>query len=252
MLGRLRSPLLREALTHAEPAGAVRGFRPKPSARHHYHRHSPDGLVVIGDANTSVNPVYGQGLTVAAFGAQALARAVATHDGIGHAAARAARRDIHTASAQAWLISGAEDARFPSTVGGPSNVLVKAQHRFLDRALARASTDPRVAKAFHDTMSMVSPAALLRPTVLSSVLLGARWHAHHYDTCWAAAGFAVPRRVPVQRRRVAPARGRRRGHPCPDRAPPALHPHRRPGRRRRGRNVPHSKQLWAGDLWRSD
>ncbi|MFE3105386.1 NAD(P)/FAD-dependent oxidoreductase [Nocardia tengchongensis] len=172
MLGQLRSPLLREVLAHAEPASPVRGFRPKPSVRYHYHRCAPDGLVVIGDAATSFNPVYGGGLSVAALGARALERAVADHGEIGHAAARAARRGIHAAAGPAWTISAAEDVRFPTTIGGPSNVVVKVQHRFLDRALARASTDPRVTEAFHQTMSLVaSPAVLLRPAVLASILL---------------------------------------------------------------------------------
>lgn len=170
-LARLRSPLLREALQHAEPASAVRGFRPKPAVRRHYHRNAPDGLVAIGDAACTTNHTHG--MTIAALGAQALERAAASHGGIGHATARAARRGIHTASRQAWAMAAADDARFPATRGGPSHVLVTAQRRYLDRALARASSDPKVAAALHDTMALVaSPTALLRPAVLGSVLLG--------------------------------------------------------------------------------
>ncbi|MER7578418.1 FAD-dependent monooxygenase [Kitasatospora sp. NPDC097691] len=172
-LARLRDPLLREALRDAEPAGEVRGFLPGPGVRRHYERSCPDGLVAVGDAASTFNPVYGQGVTVALFCARELRRTVLRHGGIDHAAARDARRAVAAASKNPWVMSCAEDARFDTTTGAPTGALLKLQHRFLDKVLAGATRDPLVTAAFHEVMSLVEPPSLLfRPSVLSAVLRG--------------------------------------------------------------------------------
>ncbi|MFE6051286.1 FAD-dependent monooxygenase [Kitasatospora sp. NPDC056446] len=170
-LEQLRDPLLREALHTAEPAGEVRGFLPGPGVRRHYERGGPDGLVAVGDAASTFNPVYGQGVTVALFCAQALRRTALRHGGIGHAAARDARSAIATSSKNPWVMSCAEDARFDTTTGAPSGALLKIQHRFLDKVLSGATRNPLVTAAFHEVMSLVEPPTLLfRPAVLGAVL----------------------------------------------------------------------------------
>ncbi|MFI5643172.1 FAD-dependent monooxygenase [Kitasatospora sp. NPDC051705] len=170
-VGLLRDQSIREALRNAEPDGEVRGFVPGPGVRRHYERSSPDGLVVVGDAVSTFNPVYGQGVTVALFCAQALRRTALRHGGIGHATARDARREIATASKNPWVMSCSEDARFAATTGAPSGALLKLQHRFLDKVLAASVNDPAVTAAFHEVMSLVAPPTLLfRPSVLAAVL----------------------------------------------------------------------------------
>ncbi|MDH6576171.1 FAD-dependent monooxygenase [Kitasatospora sp. MAP5-34] len=172
-LGLLRDPSMRELLASAEPASDIRGFRPGPGVRRRYDRRSPEGLVVTGDAACTFNPVYGQGITVAAFGARALRAAVARQGGIGATAAAAARKGIAAVAKDAWVMSSSEDVRFPSTTGGPSGALVRAQHRYLDRVLARATTNPHVCAAFQDVMSLIAqPTALFHPSVLVPVLRG--------------------------------------------------------------------------------
>ncbi|SCF81659.1 MULTISPECIES: NAD(P)/FAD-dependent oxidoreductase [Streptomyces] len=169
----LRDPSLRELLVRAQPAGAVRGFWPGPGVRRHYERRAPGGLVVIGDAVCTFNPVYGQGITVAALGARALRAAAERHGSIGHRMADTARKGIAAATNTAWMLSSSEDVRFPATTGGPAGLPVRAQHRYLDRVIRRATVDPAVCNALHEVMSLVAaPTALMRPAVLRSVLRG--------------------------------------------------------------------------------
>ncbi|MBO1418802.1 NAD(P)/FAD-dependent oxidoreductase [Streptomyces sp. FH025] len=172
-LAQLRDPGMREALLDAEPAGEVRGFLPGPGVRRHYARSAPEGLVVVGDAASTFNPVYGQGVTVSLFCAQALRRTALRHGGIGHDAARAARREVSAVSKAAWMMACTEDARFTATTGGPSGALIRFQHRFMDKVLAGATRDPLVTAAFHEVLSLVAPPTLLfRPSVLAAVLRG--------------------------------------------------------------------------------
>ncbi|MBD0694788.1 NAD(P)/FAD-dependent oxidoreductase [Streptomyces sp. CBMA123] len=172
-LSQLRDPALREMLREAEPAGEVRGFLPGPGVRRHYERSAPEGLVVVGDAASTFNPVYGQGVTVSLFCAQVLRRTAARHGGVGHATARDARREVAAVSKTAWMMSSAEDVRFTATTGGPSGALVRLQHRYLDKVLRGATHNPEVTAAFHEVLSLVAPPTrLFHPSVVAAVLRG--------------------------------------------------------------------------------
>ncbi|MBU3063104.1 FAD-binding protein [Nocardia sp. NEAU-G5] len=168
-----REPLLEDMLHTAEPVGEVWGFRPGPSVRRHLEAHNtPDGLIALGDAHTCLNPVYGQGMSTTIDAAIGLRAAAQRHRDIGPRTARAARAAITAASAAPWMMSTAEDGRYKGTINAPTGPLIRAQHRYLDQVLARATTDPRAAHAFERVMSLIAPpASLFRPSILVPIVL---------------------------------------------------------------------------------
>ncbi|MFD7639426.1 NAD(P)/FAD-dependent oxidoreductase [Kitasatospora sp. NPDC059795] len=172
-LGELRDPAIAEAIAGAEPVGPARGFVPGPSVWRRHERTDPPGFLALGDAACTFNPVYAQGISVAALGARALREAARRHGALGPATVREARRAICAVTRHPWVIAANEDVRFAGTTGGGRGPVVRLQHRYLDRVLVRAATDATVSAAFHRVVSMVEPpSALFRPSVLGPVLFG--------------------------------------------------------------------------------
>jgi hypothetical protein len=144
-------------------------------------RHFPDGFLVLGDAVCSFNPIYGQGMTVAALHAMALRRCL--EDG----PQRLAHRFFSTAANatdHAWNMATGADLALPA-VDGARSLQVRLTNAYINRLLAVAAHDPVVAASFTRVAGMVEPpSSLLHPTLALRVLrpqaqtnASARWRA---------------------------------------------------------------------------
>ncbi|MFX0571139.1 NAD(P)/FAD-dependent oxidoreductase [Bacillus pumilus] len=72
----LAHPAIADAITHLTPYTKPKGFRVPSCVRYHYEQmHNwPSGLLVMGDALCTLDPIHGQGMTKAALEAQTLER----------------------------------------------------------------------------------------------------------------------------------------------------------------------------------
>jgi 2-polyprenyl-6-methoxyphenol hydroxylase-like FAD-dependent oxidoreductase len=162
-----------DALATAEPLGeiATHGFPAHVRRRYERVAGFPAGLLVTGDALCSFNPIYGQGMTVAALEASALGRCLA--DGDEDLAERwfAAVRPIVD---HAWDLAAGGDLALPE-VAGPRPARVRLTNAYLGRLIAVAEHDAEVALAFISVTGMLAhPRTLLRPALVRRVLAGAR------------------------------------------------------------------------------
>ena len=165
----LRFPDIYQAIRDAQPLDDPVAFRFPASVRHRYERldRFPDGLLVLGDAVCSFNPIYGQGMSVAAVEALALR---------GHlergAEPRPRRwfRDLAGVVDVPWEMAAGGDLVFPG-VQGRRTVKTRLVSAYLARLHAAAANDAGLASAFVRVAGLVAPPqSLLRPGVVVRVL----------------------------------------------------------------------------------
>jgi hypothetical protein len=137
----LRSPLLYETIKAAEPVSAIFGYRNTDNQRRHFERlrRWPEGFVVIGDASCTFNPIYGQGMTVAAMTAVALDQILTKQRKRSGAdlfgPARQLQRQVAKTNTGAWTMATTEDLRYPWTEGAQIDLPTRIMHSYADRVL---------------------------------------------------------------------------------------------------------------------
>jgi 2-polyprenyl-6-methoxyphenol hydroxylase-like FAD-dependent oxidoreductase len=153
-----------ELVTSAKPLTEIESYRFRANQRRVYEgmKRFPEGYLVIGDAVCSFNPIYGQGMSVAASEAKALDESVAAGlDGLSRRFHDRVRKIVDIA----WVIATGEDLRFPQVEGRrpPGAWFV---NRYLERVHAVASHDQVVCRKFFDVLNLLAPPqSLMSPRV---------------------------------------------------------------------------------------
>ncbi|HUE04602.1 MAG TPA: hypothetical protein VMR62_33935 [Bryobacteraceae bacterium] len=125
--------------------------------------------MVFGDAISSFNPIYGQGMSVAALEAMELAAAL--RDGSRELARRFFRRAARVVD-MPWTISVGNDLRMPETVG-PRNAGVNFVNWYMTKLHKAAHSERVAAMAFFKVANLLAPPpSVMRPRVVRSVLKG--------------------------------------------------------------------------------
>jgi hypothetical protein len=177
-------PEMLSALLCAEPMGEVAQYRTPSSRWRRYDRvrRFPDGLLVFGDAICSFNPIYGQGMTVAALEAMVLDRCLRRGS--------AALADRFFAAAAkpigvAWQLAVGSDLSLPE-IPGPRPRSVRLTNWYVDHVQAAAETDTVIAEHFLKVAGFSRPpASLMYPTTMMRVA-AANWR--HRRRSGAEAG----------------------------------------------------------------
>lgn len=168
-----------ELIQHLEPVSDIAIHRQTGNRRNRYGRSRawPAGLLAVGDAYCAFNPVYGQGITVAACQALLIRDALkqnrmsAAH---GPMQTRRLQRRIGAVADLPWSVATSEDLRHPSSSGSQTlpQKLLNLWSTQLGRLAAHGDRAAylALARVYH---LMAAPAMLFNPAVIFSVCRGA-------------------------------------------------------------------------------
>jgi 2-polyprenyl-6-methoxyphenol hydroxylase-like FAD-dependent oxidoreductase len=169
------------ALREAEPLSEPMAYKFPANFRVHYERmvRFPDGLAVVGDAFASLNPVYGQGMTIACLDALELdkslkeqRRLVGQGDVTG--LSRRCLAAVTNAKEGPWTMATSEDFRDPAVLG-KRPVLFPVMRWYFDQVHLATMKDDEVMRVFIRATNMVDGAEnLLSPRTILRVLRAAR------------------------------------------------------------------------------
>ena len=166
----LPAPYIYEVLRTSEPVSEPASARFPASIRRRYEKLTrfPGGFLVFGDAISSFNPIYGQGMSVAALEATELAAALQEGEEA-DLAGRFFRRAAKVVD-MPWSISVGNDLRMPETVG-PRNAGVSFINWYMTKLHKAAHWDPVPAMAFFQVANLLAPPpSVMRPAVALRVL----------------------------------------------------------------------------------
>ena len=183
---RLISPAIAETLQDAEPLTEPRGYRLPECIRRHYEQMEqwPAGLLVLGDAFCYFDPIYGQGMTVAAIEVDTLATCLHEQQGqLQPGFERRILQRMQDATYPAWWRSAIEDLRWPGvTHSGPEplkdlpllhkyfDLCMKLSTRQIVKQMQTGDFNPLYMNYFLMNWLFISPRDVVNASMLSTLL----------------------------------------------------------------------------------
>lgn len=166
----LPNPALYEAMKHATPRSKISGYRYAENRLRHFEqlKKQPEGFIAVGDAVCNFNPIYGQGMTIAALEALAL-DACLQKRGMQKGFAHTFQKKVARLLVMPWMLATAADRRNSQakTRGFPSNLAGS----YTDALIAQLPKDPALFLTFLEVIHMLRPLTLLfSPHIMVKVI----------------------------------------------------------------------------------
>ncbi len=173
----VRTPEVFRLLKHANPITQVSSYSIKANTRYRYGDMPdwPQGLIIVGDAVARFNPVYGQGMTTAAFAAELLADSLIEMNNdrfLNKNTPRAYwernfQQALDNRLNQAWMLSTSQDNK-SSRTGFKS----KVKRVYLDHLASIALKDKVVHQGIIQVTQLSKPLhTLVHPSILYRALI---------------------------------------------------------------------------------
>lgn len=175
----LADPIIAEWLQKLEPVTGPRGYRIKELFRHHFEEMQewPSGLLVLGDAFCNFDPVYGQGMTMAAIEVDTLETCLhSQHSNPQTDFEKNVLERLQKVNEPAWWLNCVADLKWPGVeyTGKPLKGIDFAQ-KYLDLFVKHATIqdDSELYLLFWAVTSILfSPSKLFNPQIMETISNG--------------------------------------------------------------------------------
>ncbi|WP_405487226.1 NAD(P)/FAD-dependent oxidoreductase [Streptomyces sp. NBC_00096] len=168
----IRDPIVGELLEGKKPLTDVAVTQGTANRRVYFEKAElPDGFFAVGDSVATFNPLYGQGMTVAAQGLLAV-RALLRAKGLAHPSiGMEAQRALAPQVATAWELATSQDILYPGATGMEPRTGAGLLNSYVSRLMTGATTQEELTSAFLEVITMSSPPTYwLKPSVVWQVL----------------------------------------------------------------------------------
>ncbi|MFI9382294.1 FAD-dependent oxidoreductase [Kutzneria sp. NPDC052558] len=171
----LSHPLLADLMASAEPLGPIAGHRTADNRRRRYDTIHPwpEGFVVVGDASSAFNPVYGHGMTVAARNALSIRNGLRRHGPIA-GTAQIIQASVTSGGLDAWQLAVGQDVRSQQLLDGVRpDLRSRLLYAYSDRMARVARRRQDLFALQLDVYTLTSPASrVFSPQAVLATLLG--------------------------------------------------------------------------------
>jgi 2-polyprenyl-6-methoxyphenol hydroxylase-like FAD-dependent oxidoreductase len=174
--GSLTQPDIYHEISQAVPLSDIKTYHVPEVRWRHYEklRRFPDGLLVVGDAVCRFDPIFGQGMSVAAKEARLLHQMLHTEERRGNHALTGFGPRFHHAMASVvavpWSLATSEDCRYPQAAGHRPWGVTFLQW-YVAQIFALSATRTEVYGSFLEVLNLLkNPPTLLAPSILWQVL----------------------------------------------------------------------------------
>lgn len=164
----LPAPDVYDIISRSKPLTDIFTYKFPASLRRHYEKLAqfPNGLLVLGDAVCSFNPLYGQGMTSAALQAELLDLLLKENQGSWQGLAKPYFKRAAKIVDVPWQTAVGEDFRFPETKGSKA-VGTDAISWYVAKVHRATHQDPVVGAVFLKVKGMIEPPTrLFHPHIL--------------------------------------------------------------------------------------
>ena len=161
----LSDPCIHDRISKAKQLTPIRAYNPTHSKWRRYDRLAefPDRLVPLGDAIAQVNPIYGQGMSLASHHAMSLWKVLqecARGNGALEGMAKEYLAEASSFTQQVWSGLEVVDFAFPKTTGErPADI--EQRQAFVQGLRRLAVEDPEVQCLMNRVNQLVDPASVL-------------------------------------------------------------------------------------------
>jgi 2-polyprenyl-6-methoxyphenol hydroxylase-like FAD-dependent oxidoreductase len=171
----LPNPDIYHVIRTAEPCSPIYLHRGTENRLRHWEAVSlPRGFAVVGDAACAFNPVYGQGMSTAAIGAELLDECLCWGE------MREFQHRLTAGLQTPWMLATSEDFRYPGVLGATPGWSTRIMHWYLDHVIALSLRNTEVRRDLLEIFHLTRPPQVLfRPGIAGRVLWNSLFGSCH-------------------------------------------------------------------------